>query len=99
LWFHDTECDGGSVHSAGGGIDPGECIIFNALTADTPQVNRFVLAPPRQVILGKETAYFKRFNKDGRARPVRVNVNEFVADHISRPGGARMASSPRPQHA
>jgi hemolysin-activating ACP:hemolysin acyltransferase len=74
----------------------GECIIFNAWTADTIQVNRFLLDAARRAMLGKETAYFKRLYKDGRTRPVRVNVNEFVADHISRPGGARTPSSPWP---
>lgn len=61
----------------------GACIIFNAWAADTPQVNRFVLDAARQAMLGKETAYFKRLYKDGRTRPVCINVNKFVADHIS----------------
>jgi hypothetical protein len=42
-----------------------------------------LLAAARQAMLGKETAYFKRLYKDGRSRPVRVNVNAFVAGHIS----------------
>jgi hemolysin-activating ACP:hemolysin acyltransferase len=77
-----------SLHDAGNG----ECIIFNAWSTDTSEVNRKLLAAARQAMLGKETAYFKRLYKDG-SRPVRVNVNEFVAGHISRPGRARVLSS------
>ena len=66
----------------------GPCIIFNAWTANTPQINRFVLDAARQAMLGKETAYFKRLYKDGRSRPMRIKVNEFVAGHISVEGEA-----------
>ncbi len=60
----------------------GECIVFNAWAADTPEVNRVVLTAARQAMLGKETAYFKRAYANGTVRPVRINVNEFVAAHM-----------------
>jgi hemolysin-activating ACP:hemolysin acyltransferase len=73
----------------------GECIVFNAWTADTTQINRFLLDAARRAMLGKETAYFKRLYKDGRTRPVRVNVNEFVADHIRAPAARGRPLHPR----
>jgi hypothetical protein len=49
----------------------GDCLVFNAWSADTLAVNRFVLQAAREAMRGKETAYFKRHTKDGSARPMR----------------------------
>jgi hypothetical protein len=62
----------------------GECIIFNAWAASSAPVNRCLLAAARTVMMGKETIYFKRHYRDGSTRPVRLSVNQFVAEHIKR---------------
>jgi hemolysin-activating ACP:hemolysin acyltransferase len=62
----------------------GDCIVFNAWSASTLKVNRFLLAEARKIIEGKDTVYFKRHYKDGSTRPVRLRVNDFVARHLER---------------
>jgi hemolysin-activating ACP:hemolysin acyltransferase len=64
----------------------GDCIVFNAWSASAPGVNRVLLDAARQVMRGKETMYFKRHYKDGSTRPVRMRVNDFVGQHLSRNG-------------
>ena len=65
----------------------GNCIVFNAWSADSTRVYRFLLDEARRLCLGLETIYFKRRYKDGRLRPVRLTVNSFVASHVSRKSG------------
>jgi hemolysin-activating ACP:hemolysin acyltransferase len=60
----------------------GPSIIFNAWVARNGKVNRFLLQEARKIIVGKETVYFKRYYKDGSKRPVRLRVNDFVAQHL-----------------
>jgi hemolysin-activating ACP:hemolysin acyltransferase len=62
----------------------GDCVIFNAWAASTPKVNLLLLREARTIIAGKSTVYFKRYYKDGRVRPTRLRVNEFVAQHLRR---------------
>jgi hemolysin-activating ACP:hemolysin acyltransferase len=62
----------------------GECLVFNCWSADNFRVHRFMVDEARKLIADKETMYFKRHYKDGSSRPVRLNVNEFVDDHIER---------------
>jgi hemolysin-activating ACP:hemolysin acyltransferase len=62
----------------------GDCVIFNAWAASTPEANRFLVAQARRIIDGKDTVYFKRHYKDGSTRPVRLRVNDFVARHLAR---------------
>ena len=62
----------------------GDCVIFNAWAANTPEANRFLLAQARRIIDGKDTVYFKRHYKDGSTRPARLRVNDFVARHLAR---------------
>jgi len=66
----------------------GDCVVFNAWAANTGQVNRFLVEVARKIIVGKDTCYFKRYYKDGRVRPVRLRVNDFVAGHMSPAGGS-----------
>lgn len=62
----------------------GECLVFNCWSAENFHVHRFMVDEARKLILDKETMYFKRYYKDGTSRPVRLNVNEFVGEHIER---------------
>ncbi|MGO1079968.1 hypothetical protein [Inquilinus sp. CA228] len=60
----------------------GDCIVINAWSADHPAANRLVLAAARLAIHGKRLVYFKRHYRDGRTRPMRLAVNDFVAGHL-----------------
>jgi hemolysin-activating ACP:hemolysin acyltransferase len=60
----------------------GDCLVFNAWSANTTRVHRFLVDEGRKIIKDKQIVYFKRHYKDGSTRPVRLTVNEFVADHI-----------------
>jgi hemolysin-activating ACP:hemolysin acyltransferase len=64
----------------------GDCIVFNAWAASSQAVNRFLLAEARRIMLGKDTVYFKRQYKDGSTRPMKLRVNEFVAQHVEPKG-------------
>jgi hemolysin-activating ACP:hemolysin acyltransferase len=62
----------------------GDCIVFNAWSANNSGVNRFLLEVAREIMLGKEMVYFKRYYANGKTRPVRVRVNDFVGTHVAR---------------
>ena len=62
----------------------GDCVIFNAWSANSTRGHRFPVDAARKLIMDRETVYFKRHYKDGSWRPVHLNVNDFVAEHISR---------------
>lgn len=62
----------------------GECLVFNAWSANNFRVHRFMVDEARKIIVDKETLYFKRHYRDGSTRPVRLTVNEFVGEHIKR---------------
>lgn len=75
----------------------GDCVIFNAWAASTPEANRFLVSLAREIIEGKDTVYFKRHYKDGSTRPARVRVNDFVARHLERQKSAAPAILPAPR--
>jgi hemolysin-activating ACP:hemolysin acyltransferase len=75
----------------------GDCVIFNAWAASTPEANRFLVAQAREIIASKDTVYFKRHYKDGSTRPVRLRVNDFVVQHLGR--HKDVASMPAPARA
>jgi hemolysin-activating ACP:hemolysin acyltransferase len=62
----------------------GDCIVLNAWTGSTLEVNRFLLDEVRKIGQGKDTVYFKRYYSDGSVRPGRLRVNDFVAQHVQR---------------
>lgn len=62
----------------------GECLVFNAWAANGFRIHRYMVDEARKIIKDRETIYFKRYYEDGSTRPVRLNVNEFVASHIIR---------------
>ena len=65
----------------------GDCIVFNAWSARSPDVNPFLLEAARHAAQGRDMAYFNRLYKDGTVRPVRLRVNDFVARHLERSVG------------
>ena len=57
----------------------GDVMLINAWMADDPVVNRFLVRVVRRAALQDKVAiYAKRFYQDGRVRPVRLSVGEFV---------------------
>jgi hemolysin-activating ACP:hemolysin acyltransferase len=73
----------------------GDCLIFNAWSADSTKVHRFLVDEARKIISDRQTLYFKRYYNDGTTRPVRLGVNDFVTTHIkSREAAAQPAPSP-----
>jgi tetratricopeptide (TPR) repeat protein len=65
----------------------GDCVLVNAWAADTVEAERLVLAAAREIIQDKKMIYFKRFYSDGRARPVRLSANKFMAGHVANSAG------------
>lgn len=62
----------------------GDCIVFNAWAAEDAAVNRFILDAARVAMRGRRLIYSKRYYRDGRIRPLRLGVNDFVDRHIGR---------------
>jgi len=73
----------------------GDCLLFNAWSANSTRVHRFLVDEARKLIMDRETVYFRRHYKDGSWRPVRLNVNDFVAEHVSRKDSERRAAESR----
>lgn len=73
----------------------GDCVIINAFAADTGGANRFIVETMRKLFASKRTLYFKRHYPDGRTRPRRLTVNDFVADHLARSAGRERGESVR----
>lgn len=65
----------------------GDCIVINAWSADTAGVNRFILEKLREIGKDGKRVFAKRFYKDGRTRPVYLDVNDFVMSHIEASAG------------
>ena len=61
----------------------GDCFVLNAWSANSFKVHRFMVDEGRKLIRDKDTMYFKRHYPDGSTRPVRLNVNGYVKEHIS----------------
>ena len=59
----------------------GDCVIINALAAETPAANKFMVDTMRELFASKRTVYFKRHYPDGRTRPATLSMNRFVAAH------------------
>lgn len=62
----------------------GDNLVFNAWSANSSRVHRFLVDEVRKIIKDKQTVYFKRYYKDGSTRPVRLTVNDFVVAHVDR---------------
>ena len=61
----------------------GDCVLINAWLAKTNRTNRFLLEQLRVIGKDRRRVYAKRFYKDGRVRPVRLSVDDFVDEHIA----------------
>ena len=61
----------------------GECVVFNAWSAETKDAHRYMVDVTRTNMLEKKTLYFKRHYADGTVRPVRLPVNQFVSGHAA----------------
>ncbi|KQP09593.1 RTX toxin [Methylobacterium sp. Leaf93] len=70
----------------------GDCLVFNAWSANSTRVHRFLVDEARKLISDKQTLYFKRHYPDGTTRPVRLTVNDFVGGHIDRAATAARPS-------
>jgi hemolysin-activating ACP:hemolysin acyltransferase len=62
----------------------GDCIVFNAWSADSADVNPVLLAAAREAMRGRQMMYFKRLYDAGSVRPVRMRVNDFIERHLAR---------------
>jgi hemolysin-activating ACP:hemolysin acyltransferase len=62
----------------------GDCLIINAWAASSPEVGRLLRDAARRVGEGKHAVYFKRHYKDGTIRPMRLDINAFVEQHLKR---------------
>jgi hemolysin-activating ACP:hemolysin acyltransferase len=60
----------------------GDRILINAWAANSLEVNRFLVDTARTLFKDYEMLYFKRYYKDGRIKPMRLRVNEFVLQHL-----------------
>lgn len=70
----------------------GEIVLINAWKAASPQVNRVLVGAFRHIVLDKVAVYAKRFYGNGKIRPLRLTVNDYVARHVERRGRASAAS-------
>jgi tetratricopeptide (TPR) repeat protein len=64
----------------------GDCVIINAFAAETGDASRFIVNIMRNLFVSKRALFFKRHYRDGRTRPMRLTVNDFVAGHVARLG-------------
>ena len=62
----------------------GDCVVFNAFSANSTMVTRFLIDEVRRAFKDKTALYFKRHYKDGTTRVARMPINEFVNGHIER---------------
>jgi tetratricopeptide (TPR) repeat protein len=70
----------------------GDCVIVNALAADTRAAMQFLQRTVRELFKDKSAFYFKRFYPDGRARPIRLEILAFAAGRVVGQGSASPAS-------
>ena len=66
----------------------GDCLLINAWTASSPEASRLLRDAMRRIARGKQALYFRRHYRNGAVRPMRLNVNAFVEQHLEAVGGA-----------
>jgi hypothetical protein len=62
----------------------GDCLLINAWAANSPEVSHLLRDAARRIGRGKHAVYFKRHYEDGSTRPMRLNANAFVEQHLKR---------------
>jgi len=72
----------------------GDCILFNIWSADSAIAARRLLEASRLIGRGRYASYHRRVYPDGRIRPVRILVNQFVDGHIDRARGNNGGGTP-----
>lgn len=53
----------------------GDCVIINAVAADTRAVEQLLLKTGRKLFSAQRWVYYKRFYRDGRSRPMRLALH------------------------
>lgn len=73
----------------------GDHMIFNAWSAETTGIHRFMVDTGRAIIENNKVRmlYFKRYYPDGRIRPIRLPATDFMRSHVDR-AAARLAATP-----
>ncbi len=66
----------------------GDCVLINAWAASSPEAGRLLRDAARRIGQGKQAVYFRRHYKDGSTRPMRLNVNAFVEQHLEKADSA-----------
>lgn len=79
----------GEADLSGRDTASGDCMIINAWQASSKQVNAFIVDHLRRAAGNLRMIYGKRYYSDGRWRPVRLDVNQFVAGHVEKADGRR----------
>lgn len=62
----------------------GDIVLINAWATETNEITRLIVERARDIIHQHRMVYFKRFYPDGRVRPSRLGVNDFVNLHRRR---------------
>jgi hemolysin-activating ACP:hemolysin acyltransferase len=65
----------------------GDCVVINAWASDDEGVNRFILEEMRRRVLARKRVFAKRFYKDGRVRPVILELNDILKSHVTKTAG------------
>jgi hemolysin-activating ACP:hemolysin acyltransferase len=74
----------------------GDIVLINAWAAESNEITRLIFDRVRDIIHSHRKVYFKRFYPDGRVRPSRLGVNDFVNMHRlrkSKKGTDRLAAA------
>jgi hemolysin-activating ACP:hemolysin acyltransferase len=66
----------------------GDCVVVNAWAADTPEVNDMLLAEALRGPSPFKTLYAKRQYADGRSRPVRIKIKDWLAAEAAKKAAA-----------
>lgn len=72
----------------------GNCVIFNSFIANSKTVHDFIWDAVLEASIDKVALYFRRAYTDGRVRPVRIPINQFVRKRVTRADPSRAVDDP-----
>jgi len=72
----------------------GDCVIINAVAAEIPAANSFIVNAMRELFAGRRTLYFKRYYASGRTRPAGSASTHSSSGTASAPSGKAEAAWP-----